>query len=166
MSKPIQTAMKHIALAGVACAALAASAFAQDADEERKRELADQVMVALGYDVMAENMPSTFADATVRSMLACTPQAPEADANRLRSVMESELTRAVDVYRERIRDSYVRRLSLDELEALVAFYQTPEGQRIADAAPSLVYDQFLAQNEIDRAGLRAYEKMGWCDNGL
>jgi hypothetical protein len=139
---------------------------AADDDLADERALADRLMAAMGYDVMAESMPDVFADASARSLLACTPATPEQDVRRLSSLMREELVAAMPRYYERIRDSYARRLSLEQLEALAEFYETPAGREVAEAAAELIYDQFIAQVEIDRAALRAYERMGWCDNAL
>jgi len=141
-------------------------ALSQDDELDRARAVADELMAAMGFDVMAENMPEVFADATARSITSCTPSTPEQDVRELKRLMREELVAAVPRYYERIRDSYARRLTLEELEALAAFYQTPEGEGVAEAAADLIYDQFVAQIEIDRAALRAYERMGWCDNAL
>ncbi len=138
----------------------------QQDELDRSRAVADELMAAMGFDVMAENMPDVFADATARSLTSCTPSTPEQDVRELTRLLREELVEAVPRYYERIRDSYARRLTLEELEALAAFYETPEGERIAEAAAELIYDQFVAQIEIDRAALRAYERMGWCDNAL
>jgi hypothetical protein len=137
-----------------------------DPEQAEARALADRLMTALGYDVMTASIPDVFADASARSLTSCTPATPTADVRELMRVMREELTAAMPRYYERIRDSYVRRLSVEELQALVDFYETPVGQEIAEAAAELTYDQFNAQAEIDAAGLRAYERLGWCDNKL
>jgi hypothetical protein len=149
-----------------ALVALAVPALAQESDLDDERAVADRLMGAMGFDLLADTMPEVFADASARSVIACTPATPPQDVRMLASLMREELTAAMPAYLERIRDSYARRLTLAELEAMAAFYDTPEGQGVAAAAGELIYDQFLAQAEIDRAALRAYERMGWCDNAL
>jgi hypothetical protein len=144
----------------------ASPALAQKADLAEERALADRVMEAMGFDAMIESMPEVFADAAARSLTSCTPATPAQDVRELSRILREELTQAAPAYHERIRDSYARRLSLDELQAMVDFYETPEGAAVAAAAGDLVYDQYIAQYEIDRASLRAYERMGWCDNAL
>ena len=164
-----------IAVCALFLGAPGAAAVAQDGDardddarddDARAEALADEIMTAMGYDVTADNIPSTFADATARSMTSCNPETPPKEVETLRSILEEELTAAVPAYLARIRDSYVRRLTLEELEALAAFYRSPEGEGVAEAASVLVYDQFVAQLELDRAGLLAYQRLGWCTNGL
>jgi hypothetical protein len=149
-----------------AAALLAAPASAQRSDLDEERAVADRLMEAMGFDVMAESMPQVLADASARSVVACTPATPAQDVRELETLMREELVAAVPRYYERIRDSYARRLTLEQLEAMAAFYETPVGQDVAAASAELIYDQFLAQIEIDRAALRAYERMGWCDNAL
>jgi hypothetical protein len=115
---------------------------------------------------MIESIPDVFSEASARSLTSCTPATPTSDVRALTRMMREELTAAMPLYYERIRDSYTRRLTPEELQALVDFYESPAGQGIADAAAELIYDQFNAQAVIDAAALRAYERLGWCDNAL
>lgn len=143
-----------------------AAAAPDDEELAQKQALADRLMEAMGVDVMVESLPDIFSEGAARSILSCTPATPEADVAEIERLMNEELTKAAPRYYERIRDSYVRRLTLEELQALADFYESPEGRGVAEAAADLVYDQYLAQNEIDRASTRAYERMGWCANAL
>lgn len=177
----MRLALAALAAASVAAAACGADAERQAAVDEVREEsakqaspagsqeataLAERLMEALGYAIMTESIPDVFSEASGDSLVACTPATPEADVQALTRTMREELEKAMPGYYERIRDSYVRRLSLEELQALVDFYESPVGQGVAEAAAVLTYDQFNAQSEIDRAALRAYERLGWCDNAL
>lgn len=137
-----------------------------DDAQSEARALADRLMTALGYDVMTTSIPDVFAEASARSLTSCTPATPTGDVRELTRVMREELTSVMPRYYDAIRDSYVRRLTVEELEALANFYETPAGRRIAEKAAELTYDQFNAQAVIDAAALRAYERLGWCDNAL
>ena len=104
----------------------AAPAMAQDAGSARRLELAEQyIELSLGDSV------SSLVAGFIEEELAATPDMPERERAWMRANMPPMILDLIDEMARDLAPIYAETFSVEELEALIAFYSTPIGQSVA-----------------------------------
>ena len=114
------------AAAALAASAIAAPALAQDPDAARRLQLAEQyVELSLGENIAA------LVGQIVEEDLAASPDMSDRERAWMRANMPPMILEAIDRMAKDMAPIYAETFTIEELEALVAFYSTPLGQAVA-----------------------------------
>ena len=104
----------------------AAPAMAQDGDAARRLQLAEQyVELSLGENIAA------LVGQLVEEDLAESPDMSDRERQWMRANMPPMILEVIDRMARDMAPVYAETFTLEELEALVAFYSTPLGQSVA-----------------------------------
>lgn len=104
----------------------AAPALAQDPDAARRLQLAEQyVELSLGENIAA------LVGQIVEEDLAASPDMSDRERAWMRANMPPMILEAIDRMAKDMAPIYAETFTIEELEALVAFYSTPLGQAVA-----------------------------------
>ncbi|HAJ04425.1 MAG TPA: hypothetical protein DCX75_17460 [Brevundimonas sp.] len=105
---------------------MAAPAMAQDGDAARRLQLAEQyVELSLGENIAA------LVGQLVEEDLAESPDMSDRERQWMRANMPPMILEVIDRMARDMAPVYAETFTLEELEALVAFYSTPLGQSVA-----------------------------------
>lgn len=104
----------------------ASASWAQSGDRARRGELAVR-FVELSF---GDELPR-MVDQLIEEQLAQSPDMPEAERNWMRRNMPTLTLDMVDDLARQLGPLYAEAFTTEELEALVAFYETPLGRSIA-----------------------------------
>ena len=104
----------------------ATAAWAQDGDRARRLELATR-FVELS---MGDELPRMI-DQLIEEELAAAPDMPQAERDWMRRNMPALTLTMIDDIADQLGPIYAEAFTVPELEALVAFYETPMGRSIA-----------------------------------
>jgi len=105
---------------------VAAPAVAQDNDAARRLQLAEQyVELSLGDNV------AKLVGQVVEEELAASPDMSDRERAWMRANMPPMILEAIDRMATDMAPIYAETFTIEELEALVAFYSTPLGQSVA-----------------------------------
>lgn len=124
---------------------LAPFASAQDAANPPDDARLDRLLEVTRAQAMVEGMLPQI-EASQRQMVAQLTAGRELDDSQ-RARLDATLERSNAVLREALswevlgplyRDVYRRTFSAEDVEAIIAFYDTPAGQRLVDRMPALV----------------------------
>ena len=110
-----------------------------DEDAARRLELAEQYVQLSQGDSLAE-MAQTFID----EMMAADTQSPAEHREWFRVNVPREMVSLMTGIIEGLVPIYAERLTVEELTALIAFYETPLGQSIARKEVQIGMDQGMA----------------------
>jgi hypothetical protein len=128
LSPGFQESYMRILAALALCLGLftAAPALAQDPDAARRLQLAEQyVELSLGENIAA------LVGQIVEEDLAASPDMSDRERAWMRANMPPMILEAIDRMAKDMAPIYAETFTIEELEALVAFYSTPLGQAVA-----------------------------------
>jgi len=112
---------------------------APDDDSARRLELAERYVELAQGDSLAE-MAQTFID----EMMAADTQSPAEHREWFRVNVPREMVSLMTGIIDGLVPIYAERLTVEELTALIAFYETPLGQSIARKEVQIGMDQGMA----------------------
>ena len=105
---------------------VAVPAVAQDAGAARRMELAEQyIELSLGDNV------SKLVTQVIEEELAASPDMSDRERTWMRTNMPPMILEAINQMAQDMAPIYAETFTIEELEALVAFYSTPLGQSVA-----------------------------------
>lgn len=105
---------------------VAAPAVAQDSDAARRLQLAEQyVELSLGDNI------AKLVAGIIEEELAAAPDMTDRERQWMRTNMPPMILEAIDRMAADMAPIYAETFTVEELEALVAFYGTPLGQSVA-----------------------------------
>lgn len=113
---------------------------AQDAETQRKEDLARELMEVTQAGDMGEQVIQYL----VRQFRASSPDVPEAFWERFRAGVD------VSELEEMVVPIYVRHLTVEEMEAAVEFYRTPEGQGLIRKMPLVMQESMAAGQKFSQ----------------
>lgn len=116
----------HALLLALTISFAANAAWAQDGDRARRLELAAR-FVELS---MGEELPRMI-DQLIEEELAAAPDMPQAERDWMRRNMPTLTLSMVEDIGRQLGPIYADAFTMEELEALVGFYETPMGRSIA-----------------------------------
>lgn len=118
--------MRHLLIAAIAVSALCTTpALAQDADSDARAALAERLVDATVRDGLDKALQRSV-DAEVENS-----ELPAEQVRWMQANMPEMLGRHMVGMLEHTEELYAERLTLEQLTALVAFYDTPQGREIA-----------------------------------
>ena len=126
-------------------AVFSTTAWADEVDP-KSRALVDEVLEVTGALDIGEQMSSMIVTQMVQAMKATNNTLPE----RAFDVMAEEVNATISEeiasgsFQELMYPIYLKYLTVEELEAMVAFYRSPEGQRIAEVLPAMSQEGMIA----------------------
>ena len=139
--------IRRLILILLTLALFAAPATAQDADAARREQLAERLIEVSQGDNLTKSIATQ-----VQARLAEMEDAEPEHRAWMRANMPRLLQRMADQMLPRLADLYAATFSLEELEAQIAFYETPHGRSIANKGVALG----MAQGQIIQEAGQAF----------
>lgn len=124
--------IRRLTLVLLTLALFTAPAAAQDADAARREELAQRLIEVSQGDNLTKSI-----ETQVQARLAEMEDAEPEHLAWMRANMPRLLQRMAEQMLPRLADLYAETYSLEELEAQIAFYETPHGRAIANKGVAL-----------------------------
>jgi len=117
----------------------ATPAFAQsDSGVDARRAAVHELFVAREQDKITAALIESIADNYIAELARTHPETSQQQLALLHKNIEKNLTATEDDYLKHQVDLMCERLSLDDIHAATAFYQTPAGKRMADIAVAMI----------------------------
>ena len=112
------------------------SAFSQE-DDPQYNKLVDQVLALTGALEVGEQLSQLFVSQMTKSMSQADKQLPDEAYEIIAEEVNATISDSINSkdFHKLMYPIYAQNLSKSDLEAMVAFYQTPAGGRIAAAMP-------------------------------
>ena len=133
------TARTGMAAALIALIALAGSAFAQD-DMEARRKAAEAYVNSPAQQEVMKGVASP--DVLAAQMRATAPGMSDEEVARASAIAAEELTPMLEEMRSATIEAVAETFTLQEIEAITAFYSTPEGMALATKTGPLMQSVF------------------------
>ena len=134
---PLKSAIAVLAL-------LTAPAFAEESDAEKRLNLAREMFELSQVEQLVDQMTAQMAPMQLPIMKAALPEGALTDAQleelvrKTSEIMAEELRPAMASLISQMAPIYADVLSLEELEAIVAFYKSPAGVALTEKQPEIV----------------------------
>jgi hypothetical protein len=138
-----------------AFALIATPALAQNSgDIDARRAAVRELFVAREQDKMTDALIHSIAQNYVTETGQLHPGMPQQRLTLLRKAIEANLKETEGDYLNRQAELLAEKLSLDDIHAVTAFYQTPAGKRMADMAVTTVPEAGAEQMAWEYAAVR------------
>jgi uncharacterized protein len=139
--------LRLLALAGL-FSAMTATALAQD-----ERQSALELMRLAGSREMAMQFIDAFLPRQIEFVGKANPDLDEAFLQRLGSEIRAEAAASLDDFAEAGATIYMRHFTSAEIDALIAFYRSPLGQKVIETTPAIMQASMAAGGEWSKAVL-------------
>ena len=142
--------VKKLAVLGLI--ALPFASLGDDA-EQRYEDLVDEIMEVTGALEIGDHVQAVVMGQLIRALKASGSDLPDRayELIQIEVQMMIEEEREAGTLNELIYPVYAKHLDEKDLEALLAFYATKEGRKIAEATPLMAVDAMTAGEELGAA---------------
>ena len=135
----------RIAVVHVFLVLFPAGALAQETDEEYGK-LVDEILEVTGALKIGDQLGGLIIEQMFEVLRASDPNLPDKVYELIQEEVKTILSESLasGSLQELMYPIYAKHLTKSDLEAMVAFYRTPEGKRIASATPLMAQEGMLA----------------------
>jgi len=137
--------------------AIASPAMAQnDSGLDARQAAVQQLLQARDADKHLDTMAGTLANLYVERLRKAQPETSQERLNALSTAIKADLLASQDDYLRPEIALLSQRLTMEELQAAIAFYRTPIGKKLSAIATDVIPDAAKAQTDwLSAAVLKA-----------
>lgn len=130
------------------------------ADTDAKRAKVDMLLVVSGTAETTTQMVRTLLPQFLGMLRQAFPGAPPAVMQAFDEEIKRELQAATPELIDEMAALYARNFTREEVEAMIAFWQTPAGRKMAQLLPRITQESLvLGQSWGQRGAIRAFGRL-------